>query len=352
MPWYKTGTVTVTNGSKNVVGVGTTWKSGVNPGDAFSLVDANGAAVAPHYEIESITDDENLLLVQAYGGATASGAAYRIWNLTGESVTAYLEAKLADFFLKFKGVLTDATGYVTQAMNWACKTDGTVDGTNYSAKYYAQSIGDEAAQAKSSADSAANSATAAGNSATAAGLSAGDAATSEANAKTSENNAKTSETAANTSAGAAKTSETNAKTSETNAQNSATAAAESAASAAAAFTNYEEISGFTRTGDNTFTMSGDVAADFPAGKLLRWNDSDTYLCRVYGTPTVANSVTTVTVWMQDQTQVIPTSPTKLECSRLSPVATANKGSMSGTATAAVIAVLQASYCCGDYWTKG
>jgi phage repressor protein C with HTH and peptisase S24 domain len=250
---------------------------------------------------------------------------------------------------------TTATSKATEAVSSAASASNSASAANASATMAATSAQNAATSetnAKASETAAKTSETNAKNSETAAKTSENAAKTSEANAKTSENNAKTSETAANTSAGAAKTSETNAKTSETNAQNSATAAAESAASAAAAFTNYEEISGFTRTGDNTFTMSGDVSAQFPTGKLLRWNDSDTYLCRVYGTPTVANSVTTVTVWMQDQTQVIPASPTKLECSRLSPVATANKGSMSGTATAAVIAVLQASYCCGDYWTKG
>lgn len=256
---------------------------------------------------------------------------------------------------------TTATSKATEAVSSAASASNSASAANASATNAATSetnaatsatnASNSAAAASASASTSATTATAAANSATAAGTSASEAATSEANAKTSENNAKTSETAANASAGAAKTSETNAKTSETNAQNSATAAAESAASAAAAFTNYEEISGFTRAGDNTFTLAGDVAADYPTGKLLRWNDSDTYLCRVYGTPTVANSVTTVTVWMQDQTQVIPASPTKLECSRLSPVATANKGSMSGTDSSTVIANLIASYCCGSYWAS-
>lgn len=50
MPWYKTGTVTVTNGSPDVVGTGTTWGNGaITPGDSFSLVDASGAAISPHY---------------------------------------------------------------------------------------------------------------------------------------------------------------------------------------------------------------------------------------------------------------------------------------------------------------
>ena len=41
MSWYRTGRVTVTNGSKTVTGVGTLWTTAVNVGDAFALVDAN-----------------------------------------------------------------------------------------------------------------------------------------------------------------------------------------------------------------------------------------------------------------------------------------------------------------------
>jgi len=36
MAWYKTGTVTVTNGSVNVTGNGTTFLTSIAPGDMFS----------------------------------------------------------------------------------------------------------------------------------------------------------------------------------------------------------------------------------------------------------------------------------------------------------------------------
>ena len=55
MPWYKAGTATVTKGSPDVVGVGTTWGNGaITPGDSFSLVDSAGAAISPHYEVKEV----------------------------------------------------------------------------------------------------------------------------------------------------------------------------------------------------------------------------------------------------------------------------------------------------------
>ena len=66
MPWYKAGTATVTKGSPDVVGVGTTWGNGaITPGDSFSLVDSAGAAIAPFYEVLSVTDDTHITLNNA-----------------------------------------------------------------------------------------------------------------------------------------------------------------------------------------------------------------------------------------------------------------------------------------------
>jgi len=70
---YQTGTVSVTNGSNQVVGVGTSWLANVNVGNIFTIP-GSGA----WYEVASITDDTHLVLTANYGGATAAGSAYAI----------------------------------------------------------------------------------------------------------------------------------------------------------------------------------------------------------------------------------------------------------------------------------
>lgn len=72
--WYRDGTVSVTNGSPNVVGADTHWADGpsIRPGDLFSL---DGDSF---YEIESITDGTHLVLASNYAGATAATQSYSI----------------------------------------------------------------------------------------------------------------------------------------------------------------------------------------------------------------------------------------------------------------------------------
>ncbi|MEG1824352.1 MAG: hypothetical protein RRY12_01260 [Cloacibacillus sp.] len=107
----------------------------------------------------------------------------------------------------------------------------------------------------------------------------------------------------------------------------------------------------TRTGDYTITLAGDQTATYPIGKRLRFNGDDQYLCRIFGDPTYANSVTSVTVWFDDRTKIIPATVTKFERSRLTPQDTANGAHMSGTDSEETISTLLASYCCGGYWTN-
>lgn len=102
-----------------------------------------------------------------------------------------------------------------------------------------------------------------------------------------------------------------------------------------------------RISDTTITITGDVTAKYPAGKRLRFNGSDTYLCRVLGDPTYAGGVTTVTVWF-DVTTTIPAAITKFERSRLTPQDTANGGALTGASADADVTKLLDSYCCGSY----
>jgi hypothetical protein len=118
------------------------------------------------------------------------------------------------------------------AFDWATKTSGTVDGTNYSAKYYALQTTADAAAAALSETNAATSATSASVSASSAATSLNNIGQSESNAAASAASALASKNAAATSATNALASENAAELAETNASNSALAASNSEQNAA------------------------------------------------------------------------------------------------------------------------
>lgn len=70
---YKTGTVSVTNGSAVVTGAGTSWLSEVEVGDGFII-----RGIAATYDIASVDSNTQLTLSVGYAGSTASGVSYTI----------------------------------------------------------------------------------------------------------------------------------------------------------------------------------------------------------------------------------------------------------------------------------
>lgn len=70
---YKTGTVSVTNGSATVTGSGTAWTTNVDPGDLFLR---RGDAVT--YLVAAVVSDTQLTLSTTYQGATATGQTYAV----------------------------------------------------------------------------------------------------------------------------------------------------------------------------------------------------------------------------------------------------------------------------------
>lgn len=73
LPWYRAGTVAVTNGSKTVSGTDTLWGGSViNPGDVLLGPDSK------IYEVSSVSSNTSLTLSTPYLGATASAQSYGI----------------------------------------------------------------------------------------------------------------------------------------------------------------------------------------------------------------------------------------------------------------------------------
>lgn len=95
--WYRTGTVTATNGSGAVTGNLTAWLANAKVGDIF-YPDADSKG----YEITAVGSNTSITVSPVYAGSTGSGKAYGIartspaWNSASE-----LSVKIAQFISTF-----------------------------------------------------------------------------------------------------------------------------------------------------------------------------------------------------------------------------------------------------------
>lgn len=264
--WYREGTITFTQGSNTLVGVGTAWNvtaNGVLPG--MIVIGPDNKL----YEIKRVTSDTNIVLSEPYTGETQSEVPCRI-------ITTY-EGDLTQFSARFTALMSRMSADSKSMRSWLTALDEVTiereDGTEVTVKPLMQIVnehnenvewyknntdaidaaGDKAREAAASAAAAAESANTAGEKASQASQSASAAASSQSAASASATAAKRSETNAEaakeaaaesasvastkaseaaTSASSASASKDAAKASETNASSSANAAASSATEAA------------------------------------------------------------------------------------------------------------------------
>lgn len=120
MAQYKTGTVSVTNGSQTVTGSGTAWASEVAAGDIFTVVGTN-----TWYEVGAVVSDTELTLAAEYAGSTQSGADYAITrDFTSPDNIPYPEQRdieTASLFkramLKVQELITSLGSAITDAID-------------------------------------------------------------------------------------------------------------------------------------------------------------------------------------------------------------------------------------------
>ena len=100
MAWYRTGTISVTNGSTTVTGSGTSWVAGAGIGEALYAPDGR------IYEIANIASNTSLTLASAYLGANQSGQSYAI--IPSQSYIRDLAADASSLISQYAGIASGA----------------------------------------------------------------------------------------------------------------------------------------------------------------------------------------------------------------------------------------------------
>ena len=156
--WQRTGTVTVTNGSKTVTGLSTKWKTGtltIQKGHTFYGPD-NWA-----YEVDTVVSDTQILLVENYRGGTLANQAYRI-DITRTSTISQFAADLASLVGKYRAWFDGMMTWLTGSGDVSILNPDTGANTTIPSWNKVASEGEgQAARAKIEADKAAASAAAA-----------------------------------------------------------------------------------------------------------------------------------------------------------------------------------------------
>src|SRR5574343_169937 len=106
--WYRTGSVAVTQSSKKITGTGTSWLTALNrPSKGNVFYGPDGKA----YEIDYISSETELYLVDAYAGAAATGQSYKI-DVRGGTVPE-LSRQLSEHYAYMQGIIDSLQSIVS-----------------------------------------------------------------------------------------------------------------------------------------------------------------------------------------------------------------------------------------------
>ena len=98
--WYRTGSVAVTQSSKKITGTGTSWQTALNrPSKGNVFYGPDGKA----YEIDYISSETELYLVDVYTGSNASSQSYKI-DVRGGTVPE-LSRQLSEHYAYMQGII-------------------------------------------------------------------------------------------------------------------------------------------------------------------------------------------------------------------------------------------------------
>lgn len=106
--WYRTGSVAVTQSSKKITGTGTSWLTALNrPSKGNVFYGPDGKA----YEIDYISSETEMYLVDIYTGANASSQSYKI-DVRGGTVPE-LSRQLSEHYAYMQGIIDSLQSIVS-----------------------------------------------------------------------------------------------------------------------------------------------------------------------------------------------------------------------------------------------
>jgi hypothetical protein len=103
--WYRTGTVTVTNGSDQVTGVATYWDSAADKPAAGDIFTDNSGL----YEVSSIESDGALTLDRAFEGFTQVNQPYAIIKVISQNGMTRVAGQVSDVLAELGDKITVST---------------------------------------------------------------------------------------------------------------------------------------------------------------------------------------------------------------------------------------------------
>lgn len=128
--WYRTGTLSVTNGSTTVTGAGTGWTTTVRAGD-FLFVGTNQPV-----EVGTVDSNTQITLAAAWGGSTGSGLSYAIAAGPQWGDVTRLSLQIAELIASQVEILSG-----TGAPSGGLGSDGSVYFRQDVPEYYAKASG-------------------------------------------------------------------------------------------------------------------------------------------------------------------------------------------------------------------